>query len=59
MYYHGDGVKQNYQEAALVLWQQAAQKDIPQAQYNLGVVYGQDEVELTQLIIMKRRRNGA
>ncbi|MGX2975159.1 tetratricopeptide repeat protein, partial [Ursidibacter arcticus] len=38
MYYNGQGVKQDYQQAEK-LFQQAAEQGIAQAQYNLGVMY--------------------
>jgi TPR repeat protein len=42
MYYHGEGVKKNMEEA-LLWFHRAAEQDDPDAQYNLGFMYGRGE----------------
>lgn len=42
MYYHGEGIRKNHEEA-LLWFLKAAQQDDPDAQYNLGFMYGKGE----------------
>ncbi len=42
IYYHGEGVPRNYEDA-LLWFHRAAEQDDADAQYNLGLMYGKGE----------------